>query len=172
MKDTEYTLNALSYGWWVGNLYHYNDADHIVLRDASEGENRARITSSAITGLYITGDDFSLAGNEEWKNRARKFLANKDINDIARGISFRPVEGNGDKSENQFVYTDESSNTYYVVFNYDETDVQISIPFSRIGLDQSRISSAKELWSGDNIDINVQINIPAKDVKVIKLQTN
>jgi alpha-galactosidase len=171
IKDTEYTLNALSYGWWIGSLYHYNDADHVVLRDASESENRARITSSAITGLYITGDDFSLAGSEEGKDRARKFLTNKDINDMARGISFRPIEGNGDKSENQFVHIDESSHIYYVVFNYDETDIQISIPFSRIGLDPSRIFSAKELWSGDNIDVHAQIHIPAKDVKVIKLQT-
>ncbi len=49
IKDTEYTLNATSYGWWQDRIYNYNDADHIVLREASEGENRARITSGIIT---------------------------------------------------------------------------------------------------------------------------
>lgn len=45
MKDTEYTLNALSYGWWQDKVYQFNDPDHIVLRDATDGENRARVTS-------------------------------------------------------------------------------------------------------------------------------
>ncbi len=38
IKDTEYTLNALSYGWWQKYIYQYNDADHIVLRDATDGK--------------------------------------------------------------------------------------------------------------------------------------
>ena len=38
-------MNAVSYGWWQDLVYQYNDADHIVLKDATEGENRARITS-------------------------------------------------------------------------------------------------------------------------------
>lgn len=46
IKDTEYTMNAVSYGWWIDRVYQYNDADHVVLKDATEGENRARITSA------------------------------------------------------------------------------------------------------------------------------
>lgn len=75
IKDTEYTMNALSWGWWIDRIYQYNDADHVVLRDATEGENRARITSSIITGLFITGDDYSDNGSEEVKNRARTTLS-------------------------------------------------------------------------------------------------
>lgn len=48
MKDTEYTLNALSYGWWQDKVYQFNDPDHIVLRDATDGENRARVTSGSL----------------------------------------------------------------------------------------------------------------------------
>ena len=68
-------MNALSWGWWIDRIYQYNDADHVVLRDATEGENRARITSSIITGLFITGDDYSDNGSEEVKNRARTTLS-------------------------------------------------------------------------------------------------
>lgn len=75
IKDTEYTMNALSWGWWIDRIYQYNDADHVVLREATEGENRARITSSIITGLFITGDDYSDNGSEEVKNRARTTLS-------------------------------------------------------------------------------------------------
>ena len=30
-------MNAVSYGWWQDLVYQYNDADHIVLKDATEG---------------------------------------------------------------------------------------------------------------------------------------
>jgi alpha-galactosidase len=168
IKDTEYTLNALSYGWWIGRLYHYNDADHIVLRDATEGENKARVTSSAITGLYITGDDFSKDGPEEWKERARKFFTNKSVNAVAKGVSFRPVEGNGEKSENQFYYADEAGNVYYAVFNYGEEDLEIDIPAERIGLDASSIIGATDLWDGSSLDWKVPVKIPSKNVRLIK----
>ncbi|EGQ13772.1 alpha-galactosidase [Prevotella dentalis DSM 3688] len=63
------------------------------MRDATEGENRARITSSIITGLFITGDDYSDKGDENVKERARKYLTNPDVNMIATGRSFRPLGG-------------------------------------------------------------------------------
>ena len=61
IKDTEYTLNALSYGWWQKYIYQYNDADHIVLRDATDGENRARIKH-----MYLHYRDDS-AGRKDMK---------------------------------------------------------------------------------------------------------
>lgn len=171
IKDTEYTMNAVSYGWWVGHVYQYNDADHVVLRDASEGENRARVTSAVITGLYITGDDFSEGGPQEVKDRAKKFFTNKEINAIANGVSFRPVEGNGEKSENQFMRTDKDGVTYYAVFNYHNSDMAVEIPLERMGIDPKNIVKATELWSGQQVDLNLKMNIPQKDVKLIKLET-
>lgn len=169
IKDTEYTMNAVSYGWWIDNVYQFNDADHIVLRDATEGENRARITSAAITGLYIAGDDFSKAGPTDAKERAEKFLTNADVNAVAQGRSFRPVEGNGVKSENQFIHTDDKGNMYYVIFNYQEEDATVKVPLERIGLDAAKEYTAKELWSGANIDMKTPLTIPAKDVKLFKI---
>ena len=49
-----------------------------MLRDATDGENRARITSGVITGIYIGGDDFSAAGGKDGKEKALKYLTNPD----------------------------------------------------------------------------------------------
>lgn len=169
IKDTEYTMNAVSYGWWIDNVYQYNDADHIVLQEATDGENRARVTSAVITGLYITGDDFSKGGSKEGKEKAMKYLTNAEVNAIATGRSFRPVEGNGAKSENQFIRKDTEGNLYYVIFNYSEENITMNVPFERVGLDAAVDYKAKELWSGDNIDLKSSLTIPAKDVVLIKI---
>lgn len=168
IKDTEYTMNALSYGWWIDNAYPYNDADHIVLQQATEGENRARITSAVITGLYIAGDDFSAEGSDEGKERAKTYLTNRDINAIANGVSFRPVEGNGERSEHQFV-REEDDCLYYVIFNYGEDPIEVSVPMERIGLDAGRNYEAKELWSGLPLSIKEKIVVPGKDAKTIRV---
>lgn len=166
IKDTEYTMNAVSYGWWIDHVYQYNDADHIVLREATEGENRARITSSVITGLYITGDDYSQEGNEEGKERSLKFLTNTAINKIANGVTFRPLEGDGEKSEDQFIRMEENG-VYYVCFNYGEHEMNKVIPLDRMGLDPDTPYSAEELWRKEPVDLKSGLTIPAKDVAVV-----
>ncbi|MDD4991224.1 MAG: alpha-galactosidase [Paludibacter sp.] len=170
IKDTEYTLNAVSYGWWIDRVYQFNDADHVVLQQASGGENRARVTSAVITGLFINGDDFSAGGSEEGKEKAKKFLTNPDVIAVAQGESFRPLEGNGEKSENQFVHTDKNGNVYYAFFNYGETPLTIELPLSRIGISAKKIKSAKELWSGEKVNLKSSITIQPKDVKLIKFE--
>ncbi|MDP4238426.1 MAG: alpha-galactosidase [Bacteroidota bacterium] len=170
IKDTEYTLNAVSYGWWIDRVYQFNDADHVVLQQATEGENRARVTSAVITGLFINGDDFSAAGSEEGKDKAKKFLTNAEVIAVAQGESFRPLEGNGEKSENQFVYTDKKGNMYYAVFNYGETPITIELPLSRIGINAEKMRLIKELWSGEILNPKSVITIQSKDVKLIKFE--
>jgi len=168
IKDTEYTLNAVSYGWWADRIYQFNDADHVVLQEATEGENRARVTSAVVTGLFITGDDFSEGGSLEGKEKAKKFLTNAKVNAVAKGISFRPVEGNGEKSENQFVYTDKDGNTFYAVFNYKDEDITVDIKLDRLGLNNSISIRGEELWTGEIINPKSPLTVPAKDVKMIK----
>lgn len=170
IKDTEYTLNAVSYGWWIDRVYQFNDADHVVLQEATEGENRARVTSAVITGLFIVGDDFSEGGSKEGKERARKIFTNPEVNVVAQGETFRPIEGNGEKSENQFVHTDKAGNVYYAVFNYSETPLTTQIPLSRIGINTKKFKSAKELWSGEKLNLKFNITIQPKDVKFIKFE--
>ena len=169
IKDTEYTLNAVSYGWWIDRIYQFNDADHVVLQKATDGENRARVTSAVITGLFITGDDFSKGGSKEGKEKARKFLTNPAVNAVAKGNSFKPLEGNGDKSENQFTYTNEAGDTFYAIFNYGEDDLIIPLPLERLGLNGQTVRS-KELWSGEQVDVNAPLTVPTKDVKLIRFE--
>jgi alpha-galactosidase len=169
IKDTEYTLNAVSYGWWINNIYRFNDADHVVLQEASEGENRARVTSAVVTGLFIAGDDFSKGGSEEGKVKAKQFLTNAEVNAAAMGRSFRPVEGTGVRSEDQFMFTDANGDTYYAVFNYTENTRSIQLPLERLGLDRNKHYSVRDLWSHADIDAAQTISIPAKDVRFLKI---
>lgn len=168
IKDTEYTMNALSWGWWIDRIYQYNDADHVVLRDATEGENRARITSSIITGLFITGDDYSAKGSEEVKNRARKLLTNPDINAIATGRSFRPLNGENDNSENLFIRKESDGTVYLAAFNYGDHDMTFTIPFNRMSINGTK--EITELWSHKSIQQEQKIIIPSKDVMLFRIR--
>lgn len=167
IKDTEYTLNATSYGWWQDRIYNYNDADHIVLRDATEGENRARITSAIITGIYICGDDFSKGGPAESKIRAERFLTNPKVNAAATGEAFRPVEGDGARSEDQFVSRPRDGVIYYALFNYDDRACSRTIDPERLGLDPHVAYEFEELWSGERLPVRgpTQVELPGKDVR-------
>jgi len=174
IKDTEYTLNALSYGWWQDEVYQYNDADHLVLREATEGENRARMTSGAITGLYIVGDDFSKGGKQVDKDRAMKFMTNQRVNAVAKGISFTPVEGNGERSENQFIHHDADGTSYFAIFNYSEEEMNTTVSLERLGLEPTVTYRAKELWSGYEQPVKeiITVTIPAKDALLYKIENN
>ncbi|MCH5228138.1 MAG: alpha-galactosidase, partial [Muribaculaceae bacterium] len=144
----------------------------IVLEGVTEGENRARITSSAITGLYFLGDDLSESGDSITKERVKNFLTNPGINQMARECkSFRPVEiGHEDKATDSFYYL-LSDTMYLAVFNFDEIEKQKTIDFSRLGLDSDKKFLAKELWSGEYLEFvnDLNIDISPKDVKVFKI---
>jgi alpha-galactosidase len=172
MKDTEYTLNALSYGWWQDKVYQFNDPDHIVLREATDGENRARVTSGVITGLFIAGDDFSKGGPKEVKEKAMAYMTNAEINAVANGESFRPVDGNGEKSENQFIRIDKDGKAYYAVFNYAEGELKMTVALERLGLDAAKEYKLKELWSGaeSTAQANLEVTVPALDVAIFRIE--
>lgn len=173
IRNSEYVLNSLTYGWWLDHIYHYNDGDHIVYKDVSEGENRARITSSAITGVYFLGDDMSAGGKEEVKAKIVRHTTNAAINEIARTCpSFRPVEiARGDRGSDMFYHaTDEW--LYLAVFNYSSREKKQSISLERLGLPTDRDIAIRELWSGEDTMVreHIPVVIPAKDVKVFKIK--
>lgn len=173
INNTEYSLNALTYGWWLDRVYHYNDADHIVLEGVTDGENRARLTSSAITGLFLLGDDLSLGGDPGVKARVMRTATNADINEIARTCkSFRPVEpGAGERASDSFYYYDPGRSRMYVaLFNFGDTSLRKSIPMHRLGLSGGTEYEATELWSHDTTRFHgiLATEIPAKDVKVFR----
>lgn len=170
IKDTEYTMNALSYGWWQDRIYSFNDPDHVVLKDATEGENRARITSAVITGMFILGDDYSKQGDKEAKERTLRYTTNQQVNSLADGRAFRPVEGNGEKSESIFYRINEEGTSDFAFFNYSEEDTLLHIPVERLGLSDDNKYIAKELWRGTEMPVQKQleITIPARDVLLFK----
>jgi alpha-galactosidase len=147
--QTEYTLNSLTYGWWLSKVYQFNDPDEMVFDGYSESENRARVASAVVTGLMLAGDDFSAGGGETGKERARRFLTNGDINALARARkSFRPVEGGtGRAAANLFVWQD-ARFFYLAAFNYSRTNEEFSAEFNRVGLKTGGPVEVKELWSG------------------------
>ena len=179
ITDSEYTLNGLSYGWWLCNAYRFNDADHLLMfrEGITEGENRARVTSGVITGIYMNGDDLTLAGPKVAKERVKKFFTNAEINRIARiGRSFRPVYGyrptaNG-RAENFFVLEQEQV-VYVVAFNFAKVrPLEYTLAFSDLNLDPARTYSATELWSGVNEEFTMELKgqVPPADVQVWKIK--
>jgi len=168
ISQVEYELNSLTYGWWLDDVYDFNDPDHIVLDGYSKGENRARVTSAAITGLFISGDDFSSGGSAAGKDRAKEFLNNPEVNDVAKiKKSFRPVGGNyANQAANLFAYRDKS-NFYLAAFNYSKTNASFNVSFDQLGIKAKGPIKVKELWSGavENVSSPVTIRINSTDAK-------
>ncbi|WP_256005361.1 alpha-galactosidase [Pedobacter deserti] len=137
MKDTEYTLNSVTYGWWQTYVYNFIDADHVVFGDEAEGVNRARLASALVTGTLITGDDFASPG--KWDLTAKKLLQNSELLDIARhGVAFRP-EPAGSADGAAEVFTSKRNGYMYVaVFNYTGKVKRVVIPLGDIGLKRDR----------------------------------
>jgi len=170
-EKIEYAMNALTYGWWLSNVYLYNDADHVVLEGYSEAENRSRVTSSVTTGIFIAGDDFSADGLAAGKARALQFLTNRDVNDIARsGRSFEPLfAAAGGKAADAFIRKDDRY-FYLALFNYGKENKEFNIPLNAIKGIQFKNHNFKELWTGKegNAGGGIQETIPAEDVRLLR----
>lgn len=189
IDQTEYSMNAISGGWWTDGLYQYNDPDHLVLVGkgdqlwASEGENRARYTNGAITGMMLVADNYSLSdmsgrGSAELSRmRAEKIMMNKDINEMADlGRSFKPVygykeyNGNANGAESFFMHHTDKY-LYVAVINYAGTAMNGSIPLELLGIKASDINEIKELWTGDLSEITedaLTYSVPGKDARVYR----
>jgi alpha-galactosidase len=161
IKDTEYTLNSVNYGWWQTYVYNYIDADHVVFGTEAEGINKARLTSALITGTLITGDDYSSEG--PWRGTARKWLQNEELLKIARsGLAFMPVDGNtGDKASELFVRKN-NRYLYIAVLNYSTVPKQFNIPLRKLGLNKESYLTT-ELFSRKDITISRSLKLTLKD---------
>lgn len=186
---SEYSMNAITAGWWTDGLYQYNDPDHLVLVGNNEqalcsvGENRARYTNGAVTGMMLVADNFSLSDNSGRgnatlsRNRATQIMLNKDINEMANiGRSFRPVygykeyNGNSDGAEN-FVMYHTDKYLYVAVINYESSQLTGEIPLSLLDITADDYSEIKELWTGETATSTneaLQYNVPQKDARVYR----
>ena len=191
IDQTEYAMNAISGGWWTDRLYQFNDPDHLVLVGNGDqggttlGENRARITSGAVTGMMLVADNFSITdtsgrgNNTLSRQRAAKVLTNAGINAIARlGRSFRPLYGhkeydlNSDHAQDLFVHETDSC-IYLAAFNFTGSRATFDIPLSDLGnFTADDFSEILELWMGEALSpspSSLKFSVPAKDARVIRL---
>lgn len=185
IEYSEYVLNSLTLGWWLDRVYQYNDPDHIVLRDVTEGANRIRYTTGVLTGTMLLGDNFSLTGScvgkQDYRDRALSIATNEAVNAVAQiGKSFRPVEGSMSnsfqlwgvsKSVDNLFYLDTTEAYYLAAFNYSDEAKVYTLDYSRLGISPSDIKSITELWTGESHTVTsdtFSATVPAGDVSLYK----
>jgi hypothetical protein len=168
--NTAYTMNSVSYGWWLGGcLYSYNDPDLMVFDNGPDtNEVQSRLINCAITGLYLNG---SILTNAASVRLARLCLTNAAINAVARvGKTFTPVESaNGTAAANIFVRQD-GSNWCVAVFNYSSVPTNVPVNLGRAGLPAIPYV-ATNLWDGTVTAVFATMNVSlnAKQAKLFKL---
>lgn len=169
ITETEYTLNSTTYGWWLSSLYDFVDADHTVFRDASIGENRARLTSSVVTGTLVIGDNYASEG--PWSEKAKLLLQNSEILELTKdGQAFRPVEGNFQDGASEAFIKQTGSTFYLAVVNYGE-EKTFNIPLSRLGMPNGT-QCVKELFFGNQFSTTTtsfRATISARDARVFEI---
>jgi hypothetical protein len=184
IEDTKREMASASYGWWMaGRIYNWNDPDEMLLEGTetpsggttpvpfTANENKSRVTSGAIAGFMLNGDDVTDAGAPPL---VQTWLTNTSINGLpALGLNFRPVEGNtGTAPVNVLVA--QQSNVYYVaVFNYDIANpLNTTIDLGRAGLNSSTAYSVTDLWTGKTSSAtgSLPLSLGAAESTILKLQ--
>ncbi|MFD0696618.1 OmpL47-type beta-barrel domain-containing protein [Paenibacillus sp. GCM10027628] len=174
ISETEYELNALTYGWWQnGTIYPYTDPDHMALSRASSlNEARSRVNSAVISGtVFLNSDDVHNVNAQAYMN---ELLTNKEINRVAlRGKAFQAVEGNtGANAADTFMLND--NGTYYLaVFNYNAaSSATKSVNLARAGLNGVGSYLRTDLWTGteDKVSGTLDVALQPAESKLFKLQ--
>ena len=173
IKNTEYTLNSVTYGWWQTYLYDYVDADHAVFEKENAGANRARLISTLITGSVILGDDYSI--KSDWQRQVKEWLQRPELKQLIKsGKAFMPVEsGTGDEATQQFIRR-EADAIYLAVFNYKKQVANVKIDVKRLGLVAGKRYKLTEVLGGSNIDLakNVNIQFTQEGAYLYKITSN
>jgi hypothetical protein len=170
ISNTEYTLNSVTYGWWLDDLYQINDPDDLVFYGygATTNENQSRLISGAVTGLFLDGDDVTTTNGQQ---AAQACLTNAAINTVARvGRTFTPVEGNtGTAAANIFVRQD-GATWCIAVLNYTASAANETVNLSRVGLPSGNYV-ATNLWDGTTATVTGSFNVSlnAKQSKLFRL---
>ncbi len=165
---TEYTMNALTYGFWQNEIYDYIDPDHIVIwgkdAKATENEARSRFVSGIVTGgSFLAGDNFvNPSGNSsEAFARYSEILSNKKAIDILKlGKPFEGAIPSGSTyAANVFTLTD-GNKMYIAVLNYNKImpkTVVVSVPEN---------CTAENIFTGEKINASgesLAISLSARD---------
>lgn len=186
-------MNALSAGWWTAGLYQYNDPDGVPLIGRGDqaaltlGENRARLTNAAITGMVLLADNLSKSnvsgqGNPTVsRKRAEHLFSNTESNALlGTGRTFKPIYGykeyggKADGAEN-FAMLRTGDTLYVAIINYDSSSSLTGrLPLSLLGINGNDCLSIRELWQGEDIgtpllqdgEALLPYDVPARDARI------
>lgn len=166
--NTAYTMNSVSYGWWLDNLYQFNDPDLMVFGNGADtNEQQSRLINGAVTGVFLGGDDLTTSNGQQ---AAHTCLTKSAINAVAReGQTFTPVEGNtGTGAVNQFSRQD-GSTWLVAVFNYTAGATNETINLARAGLPAGGYAVVN-LWDGTvvNATNTLIVSLNAKQAKLFR----
>ena len=169
ISNTAYVMNSVSYGWWLDNLYQFNDPDDLVFGNGADtNEAQSRLINGAVTGIFLNGDDLTVTNGQA---AAETFLTNAAIDNVARvGQTFTPLEGNtGTSAVNSFVRQD-GATWHLAVFNYTAVATNETISLSRAGLPPGTYV-ATNLWDGTSTTINgsLTVSLNEKQSKLFSL---
>ena len=163
MWHSSYMMNSLSFGWWLNRVYCYNDPDHLVMGDRSDGENMTRMTCAAVCGYCILGDNLSTEGSyigtEVSQQKTIKYCGNERVNEvISLGKSFRPAYGHKLYGQNNSVdlFQLEVDDSYLIAhFNYSVGDQVVKLDLAKLGIDPASIDIDRsiECWTGQSPSI-------------------
>lgn len=179
IDQSEYAMNAISYGWWTNEFYQFNDPDHLVLvgKDAAKGdveslgENRARYTTGICSGMVLLPDVWSLSDSSGRGDarlsmeRAQQIAMNAEVNAVGRiGRSFRPLYGGHQwrtetgAAENLITLHTDSA-IYLAAINYSNEPLNVAVPIADLAPFTATLAATlvegKELWTGEPITLRL-----------------
>lgn len=169
---TEYTLNSTTYGWWLGDLYDFIDADHIVFGKEEIAVNRARLSSAIINGTITLGDDYSVQSKAV--QHAKELLNNPALLQMVKdGEAFIPVEHKEDGEASEVFVKHVDTNLHYIaIMNY-HARKQYKLPLSRLNIPSGNYQML-EVYSGiehlGQLDQGFETIVGARDSKLFILR--
>jgi alpha-galactosidase len=158
INNTEYTMNSVTYGWWLDDLYQFNDPDMMVFNGygATTNENQSRLINAAVTGLFLDGDDLTGSSGQQGADYG---LTNSFINAVARfGKTFIPADGNTGTSAANILSLQNGANWYVAVLNYTSSATNIIVNLARAGLPAGNYV-AFNLWDRSTISVTNSFNV-------------
>lgn len=157
IKDSEYGLNSLSYGFWEnGTIYDFTDPDHICCREG-DLEAKMRFVSSAISGTMLIWSDKT--EDELAFGRAKKWYSNDGIMEVAKlHRTFMPVNsGIGSKSADMFMLS-HGDTTYLALFNFSEKEKQFFVSNDRLNIN-GNLCECTDVLSGKKFEYEKEFSI-------------
>lgn len=184
ISDTEREMDSEGYGWWMaGRIYNWNDPDEMLLEGTetpsgsttavpfTANENQSRVTSGAVAGFMLDGDDVTDAGSPPL---VQKWLTNTSINSLpSLGLQFRPVDGNTGTTAVNVMVAQKNGIYYLAVFNYDYNNpLTTTIDLGHVGLSSTTQYKVTELWSGTTSTAtgSLSVNLGAAQSTIYELQ--